>query len=80
MSSVNPSTSSAFRPAVRHERVTRVVTDEEGHIWRVWEVRFADTSPSLIFESESGFRRVREYPASWPALSDNELYELSWRT
>jgi len=34
----------------------------------------------LIFESESGFRRVRAYPADWQRLSDDELYELSWRT
>lgn len=72
----------------RHERrgregrepAQRVLTDEEGHLWRVREVRFADTSPSLIFESETGFRRVRAYPSNWYLLADPELYELSWRT
>jgi hypothetical protein len=58
----------------------RVLTDEDGHLWRVREVCFADTSPSLIFESETGFRRVRAYPDNWHLLADLELYELSWRT
>ena len=62
------------------EPTQRVLTDEDGHLWRVREVRFADTSPSLIFECETGFRRVRAYPADWHSLGDSELYELSWRT
>jgi hypothetical protein len=56
-----------------------VVTDEEGRVWRVREIWFADAAPSLIFESEIGFRRVREYPSAWRSLTDDELYELSWR-
>ena len=64
----------------RTEHGQRVLTDEEGRLWRVRELRFADTAPSLIFESESGFRRVREYPATWRSLSDDELFDLSWRT
>jgi hypothetical protein len=56
------------------------VHDEEGHLWRVREVRFADAKPSLIFESEVSFRRVRGYPANWRSLSDEELYALSWHT
>jgi hypothetical protein len=67
------------RGAARSDRSTRVLTDEEGRVWRVREISFADTAPSLIFESEIGFRRVREYPSAWRALADNELYELSWR-
>lgn len=58
----------------------RVVTDEEGHIWRVREVRFADATPSLIFESELGFRRVRVYPQQWLTLSEDELLAVSWQT
>ncbi len=65
---------------VRTEPGQRVLTDEEGRLWRVRELRFADTTPSLIFESESGFRRVREYPATWRSLSDAELFDISWRT
>jgi hypothetical protein len=63
-----------------HDQAQRVLTDEEGHLWRVREVWFADTSPSLIFESEAGFRRVRVYPRNWHLLADFELYALSWRT
>lgn len=62
------------------DQAQRVLTDEEGHLWRVREVSFADTTPSLIFESETGFRRVRQYPGNWHSLADIELYELSWRT
>jgi hypothetical protein len=58
----------------------RLVHDEDGHLWRVREVRFADARPSLIFESEVSFRRVRAYPADWRQLGDQELYALSWRT
>jgi hypothetical protein len=65
---------------VTTDRHTRVVTDEEGRLWRVREVRFADAPPSLIFESDVGFRRVRAYPSNWRALAETELYELSWRT
>jgi hypothetical protein len=62
------------------ERSTRVVADEEGRLWRVREVRFADAPPSLIFESDAGFRRVRRYPRDWISLPEPELYALSWRT
>lgn len=65
---------------VRTEPGHRVFTDEEGRLWRVRELRFADAAPSLIFESETGFRRVREYPEIWRSLSDAELFEISWRT
>ena len=58
----------------------RLVRDEDGHLWRVREVRFADSRPSLIFESEVSFRRVRAYPPDWRQLGDVELYALSWRT
>ncbi|HWC46155.1 MAG TPA: hypothetical protein VG868_08585 [Casimicrobiaceae bacterium] len=58
---------------------TRILTDEEGRLWRVREVSFADAPPSLIFDSEMGFRRVRAFPANWRSLSDDALFELSWR-
>ena len=64
----------------RTDHTQRVLTDEEGRLWRVRELQFADAPPSLIFESESGFRRVREYPATWRALTDAELFDVSWRT
>lgn len=62
------------------DRRTRMITDEEGRLWRVREVRFADAPASLIFESDAGFRRVRIYPANWQALAEMELYALSWHT
>jgi len=58
----------------------RTVMDEDGRVWRVREVAFADAAPSLIFECEVGFRRVRAYPRNWQGMSDSELYELSWGT
>jgi hypothetical protein len=57
-----------------------MVSDEDGKLWRVREVRFADAPPSLIFECEMGFRRVRVYPPNWQSLPEAELYALSWRT
>ena len=80
--SSKPSESSVeeIRVRDRSNRASRTVSDEDGRIWRVREVLFADTAPSLIFESEIGFRRVRAYPADWRGLGDLELYELSWRT
>ena len=57
-----------------------MITDEDGHLWRVHEISFSDAAPSLIFESETGFRRVRSYPDDWRCLSEKELLELSWHT
>jgi hypothetical protein len=67
-------------PHDREQRDERLVRDEEGHLWRVRELSFADARPSLIFESEVSFRRVRAYPSDWRGLGDDELYALSWRT
>jgi hypothetical protein len=36
------------------------------------------STPSLIFESETTVRRVRDFPANWRTLSDEELLALSW--
>ena len=33
---------------------------------------------SLIFASDFAVRRVRNYPANWMELSDEELLALSW--
>jgi hypothetical protein len=35
-------------------------------------------SPSLVFESDGVVRRVRDFPADWRALSDADLWMLSW--
>ena len=63
----------------RSPRSWRSLIDEDGRVWRVREISFADSGPSLIFECEAGFRRIRAYPKNWQAMSDSDLYELSWQ-
>ena len=36
------------------------------------------STPSLVFESDGSVRRVRNYPADWRTLSDDDLFALSW--
>ena len=67
------------RPRERQQREQRLVRDEEGRIWRIREIAFADIAPSLVFESDGAFRRVRQYPRNWHELSDDQLYDLSWQ-
>lgn len=47
--------------------------------WSVYESRApnTDNGPSLIFESMKIVRRIRDYPADWRALNDQDLYALS---
>ena len=80
MSGVDQNSLPQLRGRERSEPGPRMLTDEEGRLWRVREVCFADAPPSLIFDSELGFRRVRGYPANWRSLSDDALFDLSWRT
>ena len=53
-------------------------------LWSVYELPppYFDrrSKPSLIFECETAVRRVRDYPADWRSLSDEELFSLSWRS
>ncbi len=51
-------------------------------LWRVFEHvpqydRRARTT--LVFVSEGAMRRVRDFPAHWWELSDEELLGISWR-
>ena len=63
------------------ERVRRISAD--GLRWYVHEV----PAPAfdrrggmhLLFDGESIMRRVREFPANWFDLSDDELYDLCRR-
>ena len=80
MSGVDPCPRTEYTGRTRTDHSQRVLTDEEGRLWRVRELQFADAAPSLIFESETGFRRVREYPETWRSLTDAELFDISWRT
>ncbi|HET9011589.1 MAG TPA: hypothetical protein VFN38_07210 [Gemmatimonadaceae bacterium] len=61
----------------------RVYVDGDGTRWQVSERPFADYDRrrglSLIFASDAAVRRVREYPADWYTLSDDELHALSWK-
>lgn len=79
MTTMQPEISGGRETPAGAERTSRVVSDEEGRVWRVREVQFADAPPSLIFESDAGFRRVRAYPRNWFMLAEEELYALSWR-
>jgi hypothetical protein len=60
----------------------RVFVDADGTRWQVSERPFADYDRrrglSLIFASDSAVRRVRQYPANWFLLTDEELSALSW--
>lgn len=53
----------------------------DGRDWKVREepIPYADrrAGMSLIFESISLIRRVRNYPADWFDLPDEELFQLS---
>jgi hypothetical protein len=69
---------SVLREAQRTAR--RLMVD--GVPWLVYELpatRFdRRQSPSLLFESDSSVRRVRNFPADWRSLSDQELFAVSW--
>ncbi|NUP57034.1 MAG: hypothetical protein HOQ17_01905 [Gemmatimonadaceae bacterium] len=70
-------------PAARGVAPVRIFTDADGTRWQVSERPFADYDRrrglSLIFASDAAVRRVREYPANWFLLSDEELSALSWK-
>jgi hypothetical protein len=74
---VEPSTDSNTPPS-------RSFLDTEGAHWLVYEQAFADcdrrSGMSLIFSNESAVRRVRDYPAGWSDLSDEDLAVLSWKS
>ena len=66
------------------QRTARRVTADDGVLWLVYELPPSAfdrrTTPTLIFETDVLFRRVRNYPPDWRTLSDAELLELSWTT
>ena len=71
------SSRSLLAEAIRTAR--RIVLEDV--VWLVYELAFPldrRTTPSLIFENEGVIRRVRNYPADWRTLSDEELFALSW--
>lgn len=77
-------------PAADHARAVRELARAAGRTlvgdgmeWRVYElppgVYDRRGSASLVFESSDAFRRVRDFPADWRALSDADLYQISFR-
>jgi hypothetical protein len=67
-----------------YRTVSRTIGTEHSFVVQdqVWTVsEFGDPISSqrvLIFEGPGIGRKVREYPANWRQLSDDELYALSW--
>jgi len=53
-----------------------------GVVWLVYELPPMPfdrrRSPSLVFECDTAVRRVRNFPDNWRALSDGDLFALSW--
>ena len=62
---------------------SRTFLDADGAHWFVFEQAFGDydrrNGMSLIFSNDAAVRRVRDYPADWIDLSDEDLAALSWR-
>jgi hypothetical protein len=69
-------------PTKRSESLSRVFFAADGTRWHVSERPFGDydrrRGASLIFSSDFAVRRVRNFPADWHTLSDDELVALSW--
>jgi hypothetical protein len=74
-----PESTRLLREAQRTAR--RLVV--EGDVWIVYELppmQFDRRhTPSLVFENEASVRRVRDFPAHWRELSDDDLFALSWK-
>jgi hypothetical protein len=66
------------RESRRADHESRSFVDKQGVSWRVFHRQADGEVDSLIFESESAYRRVRTFPADWRALSSEELCRLSW--
>jgi hypothetical protein len=57
----------------------RSLVDVKGTFWQVCEVAYEfdrRSGRSLLFESDTSVRRVRQYPDTWNELSDAELVLL----
>ena len=53
-------------------------TDSLGDRWQVFELRCADGSLCLIFESRNTLRRIQQYPDGWRQLDATALCALGW--
>jgi hypothetical protein len=62
-------------PSVIRVSAAHVIAGER-RTWAVREVYDPLLGRSLVFTSEGIMRRVRDYPAGWELLSDDELLNL----
>jgi hypothetical protein len=79
--------SSSFPPFLAPTRTSadarasgRDFSDSGGTVWRVYEQPplGQQRMSSLIFESSTALRRVKNYPSDWRSLSAEALESLSW--
>lgn len=67
-------------PAGEHGRTRHLM--HHGVEWLVYERAWGEydrrSATKLVFESEGAVRVVRNFPAEWYALTDDELVALSW--
>lgn len=74
----------SYRPSSQFEQLQRTARHVllDGVLWLVYEMPAhaydRRQKPSLIFETDTAVRRVRNYPANWRALTDQDLLALSW--
>lgn len=57
--------------------VRRIYTEDAEWVVRQWSSVYDRRRPDLVFESDRAVRRVRDYPANWMELSDEELLAVS---
>jgi sugar/nucleoside kinase (ribokinase family) len=79
-----PSASSSFaRPQESTPSPIRRFIAADGREWRVRESPLPKfdrrSGRCLIFETVDAARRIRDYPANWYELTEDELEELSER-
>ena len=67
---------------IREAKRTAQRLSVDGVPWLVYElppmIFDRRSSPSLVFETDNTVRRVRDFPANWRDLSDDDLFALSW--
>jgi hypothetical protein len=55
----------------------------DGVLWLAYELPPPPfdrrATASLVFESDAMIRRIRNYPADWRQMEDEQLFALSWQ-
>ena len=76
--SIKPELNADRAPRAEESEAQRQFVDHSGLVWRVREMRAdQEPQPSLLFESELGWRKVRSYPTEWRGMSREALERLS---